>query len=36
MNTFAREMDFLDRAVAYDDVVAPAFRHLWRGESPSG
>ena len=36
MNTFAREMGFLDRAVAYDDVVAPAFRHLWRGESPSG
>lgn len=30
MNTFAQEMGFLDHPVAYDDVVAPEFRHLWQ------
>lgn len=29
MNTFAQEMGFLDHPVAYDDVVAKEFRHLW-------
>ena len=31
MNQFARDLDILERHVAFEDVVATRFRHLWKG-----
>jgi hypothetical protein len=31
MNQFARDLDILERHVAYEDVVATPFSHLWKG-----
>lgn len=32
MNSFARDLDILHKDVAYSDVVASQFSHLWNGE----